>query len=58
MFKYLKENVHIELQPDNLVILSVGEHCISITYQEYKNICESFDYINEMRKVGAKCIQK
>lgn len=53
MFKYLKENVYIELQSDDLVILSVGEHCISITYEEYKNICESFDYIKEMRKLIA-----
>lgn len=59
MLTYKKDNIHIEVNNKNQceVFIKVADSVINedialaLTYKEYKAICESLPYIQEMKEV-------
>lgn len=58
MNTYIKDNLKVELDNNNEIFIEITDKMLdenikmAIKYEEYRNIAESFEYIEEMRKIN------
>ena len=58
MNTYIKDNLKVELDNNNDVFIEITDEILdenikmALSYDEYRNIAESFEYIEEMRKIN------
>ena len=58
MNTYIKDNLKVELDNNNEIFIEITDEILdenikmALTYDEYRNIAESFEYVKEMRKIN------
>ena len=58
MNTYIKDNLKVELDNNNDVFIEITDEILdenikmALSYDAYRNIAESFEYIEEMRKIN------
>ena len=58
MNTYIKDNLKVELDNNNEIFIEITDKILdenikmALSYEEYRNIAESFEYIEEMRKIN------
>ena len=58
MNTYIKDNLKVKLDNNNEIFIEITDEILdenikmALSYDEYRNIAESFEYIEEMRKIN------
>ena len=58
MNTYIKDNLKVELDSNNGIFIEITDEILdenikmALSYDEYRNIAESFEYIEEMKKIN------